>query len=155
MKRSVMAAIISATLLASCTWMPDFWETDSGKDTEPEIPMDEVLGVEELIVRDFTGDTVWVRGFIVGGLSADASIDFGCQGDVLGTAVILADDTGCTEPDDCLALQLTKKAHKEALGLDRPANRDAVLHREIFVRGKTTTYKGYHALTNLSEYKLE
>ena len=164
MKRSVMAVVISATVLAaaaasttSCIWMSDLLETEKEKEKaeEPEIPLDEVLSVGELIAGDFSGDTVWVKGYVVGGLSSDGSIDFGCEGTVLETAVILADDDDCTEPDDCLALKLTKAAHKEALGLDKEANRKKLLRRGIFVQGKVTTFKGYPALTNLCDYQLE
>ncbi|MBR5101017.1 MAG: hypothetical protein IKX34_06930 [Bacteroidales bacterium] len=162
MKRSVMAVIISAMALAalaasstSCIWMPDFLETEKEKTEEPVIPLDDVLSVGELLAGDFSDDTVWVRGYIVGGISNDGSVDFGCAGTVLGTAVILADDTDCTEEDDCLALKLTKKAHKEALGLDKEENRKKILNQEIYVQGKVTTYKGFPALTNLCEYRLE
>ena len=61
----------------------------------------------------------------------------------------------CTEPDDCLALKLTKAAHKEALGLDKEANRKKLLQRELYVQGKVATFKGYPALTNLCNYQLE
>ena len=164
MKRSVMAVIISAMVLAaaaasvtSCIWMSDFLETEKGneKTEEPEIPLDEMLSVGELIAGDYAGDTVWVKGYVVGGLSSDGDIDFGCEGTVLGTAVILADTDDCTEPDDCLALKLTKAAHKEDLGLDKEANRKKLLQREIYVQGKVATFKGYPALTNLCSYQLE
>ena len=162
MKRSVMAVIISAMALAalaasstSCIWMPDFWETGKEETEEPDIPMDETLSVGELLAGDFAGDTVWVKGCIVGGISTDGSVDFGCTGNVLGTAVILADDPDCTEEDDCLALKLTKTAHKQALALDKEENRTKILGREIYVQGKVTTYKGFPALTNLCEYRLE
>ena len=160
MKRSVLAEIISATVLAaaaaccaSCNWLPDWPET--GKSDEVEIPMDEVLTVEEFLAGDFAGDTVWVSGFIVGGLDSGGSVDFGCTGSVIGTAVILADAIDCSEEDECMALQLTKSAHKEVLALDSPANRDAILGHEIYVQGKATTYKKIPALTNLCQYKLE
>ena len=162
MKRSVMAVIISAMALAalaasatSCVWMSDFLETEKEKTEEPDIPLDEVLSVGELLAGDFAGDTVWVHGRIVGGISTDGSVDFGCAGTVLGTAVMLADDPDCTEEDDCLALKLTKKAHKEVLGLDKEENRKKILNREIYVQGKVITYKGFPALTNLCEYRLE
>ena len=164
MKRSVMAVIISATVLAaaaasvaSCIWMPDFLETEKDKEKteEPDIPFDEVLSVGELIAGDFAGDTVWIRGYVVGGLSSDGSIDFCCEGTVLGTAVMLADADDCTDSDECMALQLTKKAHKEVLGLDKEANRQKLLQHEIFVQGKVTTFKGYPALTNLCNYQLK
>ena len=54
MKRSVMAVVISATVLAaaaasttSCIWMSDLLETEKEKEKaeEPEIPLDEVLSV--------------------------------------------------------------------------------------------------------------
>ena len=163
MKRIVMAVVISAMMyaaaavtLTSCTWMEDFFEEQLGdKGDEPDIPLDDVLSVEELCSGSFAGDTVWVRGFIVGGLASDGSVDFGCEGDVLGTAVILADEPDCDEPDDCMVLQLTKKAHKEALALNVASIRDKVLHQEIYVQGKATTYKKRPALTNICAYKLE
>ena len=160
MKRSVMAVLISASLyaaaaagLASCTWLPDFPGTQP-EEEEPGIPMNEVLDVWELVRGEFPGDTVWVHGIIVGGLKSDGTIDFGCAGEVLSTAVILADEAGCTDPDECMALQLTKKAHKEALNMNGP-DRDGLLHHGIYVRGKVTTYKKLPALTNLCDYKLE
>ena len=162
MKRSVMAAVISAMLLAamaapvaSCTWMGDLLETETKKSDVPDIPLDEVLTVDELLAGSFAGDTVWVRGWIIGGLASDGAVDFGCEGTVLGTALVLAEDAGCTEEDDCLVLQLTKKAHKEALALDNPANKEKVLYRELFVQGKVGKHKGYPALSNLCAYKLE
>ena len=164
MKRFVMAVIISAMVFAvaaasvtSCIWMGESLETDKEKEKtdEPDIPLDEVLTVGDLIAGDFAGDTVWVKGFIVGGLSSDGDVDFGCEGAVLGTAVILADADDCTEPDDCLALKLTKAAHKEALGLDKEANRKKLLQRAIYVQGKVTTFKGFPALTNICNYQLE
>ena len=81
MKRSVMAVVISAMVFAafaatvtSCTWMEDLLETEPKKSEEPEIPMDEVMNIGELLAGDFAGDTVWVRGFIVGGLTSDGRI---------------------------------------------------------------------------------
>ncbi|MBQ5529130.1 MAG: hypothetical protein IIT99_01620, partial [Bacteroidales bacterium] len=125
------------------------------KTEEPEIPLDEVLSIEELLAGSFVGDTVWVRGHIVGGLSSDGVIDIGCQGSVVANALIIADEADCTEPDDCIVLQLTKKAHREALAPDNPANREKILYQTIFVQGKVTTYKRIPALTNLCQYKLE
>ena len=161
MKRFVKAAVISATLAVaaaiptSCTWMEDYFKTGTGKTEEPEIPLDEVLSIEELLAGSFVGDTVWVRGHIVGGLSSDGVIDIGCQGSVVANALIIADEADCTEPDDCIVLQLTKKAHREALAPDNPANREKILYQTIFVQGKVTTYKRIPALTNLCQYKLE
>lgn len=161
MKRFVKAAVISAILAAataiptSCTWMEDYFKTGTDKTDEPEIPLDEVLSIEELLAGSFVGDTVWVRGHIVGGLSSDGVIDIGCQGSVVANALIIADEADCTEPDDCIVLQLTKKAHREALAPDNPANREKILYQTIFVQGKVTTYKRIPALTNLCQYKLE
>lgn len=159
MKRFVKAVCLSAILfaaaaatMASCTWLPDFPATEG--EEGPDIPLDEVLTVWELVKGEFAGDTVWVHGVIVGGLKADGTIDFDCGEDVLSTAVILADEAGCTDPDECMALQLTKKAHKEALDLNGP-NRSGLIHHGIYVRGKATTYKKLPALTNLNDYKLE
>lgn len=163
MKRIVMAVVISATMyaaaavtLTSCTWMEEWLETQQNdKSDKPEIPLDEVISVAELATGDFAGDTVWVRGFIVGGLASDGTVDFGCEGDVMATVVILADAADCDDPDDCMALQLTKKAHKEALAVSEKAIRDKILHQEIYVQGKATTYKKLPALTNLCAYQLE
>lgn len=169
MKRNVMAVIISAMMyaaaaavtvcaLASCTWLDEVWSTyttEQTKEKEPEIPMDEVLSVAELLAGDFAGDTVWVKGCVVGGLLSDGSVDFSCEEAVLGTAVVLADDTDCDDENDCVVLHLTKSAHKDALGLDKPANRDKIYHQEIYAQGKVATHKGYRSLTNLCNYKLE
>ena len=163
MKRIVMAVVISATMyaaaavtLTSCTWMEEWLETQQNdKSDKTEIPLDEVISVAELATGDFAGDTVWVRGFIVGGLASDGTVDFGCEGDVMATVVILADAADCDDPDDCMALQLTKKAHKEALAVSEKAIRDKILHQEIYVQGKATTYKKLPALTNLCAYQLE
>lgn len=164
MKRSVMAVVISAMLLAasaamvsSCTWMEDFLETGSGtgKSDEPVIPMDEVLNIGEVLAGDFAGDTVWIRGYVVGGLASDGTVYFGFEEEVLRTVLVLADLDDCTDPDECLALQLTKKAHREAIGPETPANREKVLHHLLYLQGKVTTYKKMPALTNLCQYKLE
>ena len=163
MKRIVMAGIISATmyaaaaaLSASCTWMQDPIETQQGTGDEPEIPLDNVLRVAELMGGHFAGDTVWVRGFIVGGLAADGTVDFGCtSGDLLTTAVVLADKKDCAEPDSCLVLHLTKKVHKEALGLTLGDNKERLLLQRICAQGKVATHKGFPALTNLCQYQLE
>ena len=161
MKRFVKAAVISAiraaaaALPSSCTWMEDFLKTESGKTDEPDVPYDEVLSVEELLAGSFVGDTVWVHGFIVGGLTSDGAIDFGCLGEVLSNVVILADEPDCTESDDCLALQLTKKAHREVFSPDLASFGTKILHQALFVQGKVTTYKRIPALTNLCQYKLE
>ena len=164
MKRIVMAVIISAMMYAatavlttSCTWMDDVWATyNEGKDQAetPVIPMDKVLRVEEFIAGGFSGDTLWVKGVIVGGLASDGSIDFGCEGEVMEKCVVLADDKDCDDPDACLVLQMTKKAHKEVLDVSG-ANKSKVLHRTLYIRGKATTYKNHPSLTNLSDYKLE
>ena len=161
MKRFVKAAVISATLAAaaalpsSCTWMEDFLKPETGKTDEPEIPLDEVLSVEELLAGSFVGDTVWVHGFIVGGLTSDGTIDFDCLDDLLANAVVLADEPDCTEPDDCLVLPLTKKVHREVLSPDLATFRSKILHQQLFVQGKVTTYKRIPALTNICHYKLE
>jgi len=165
MKRNVMAVIISAMMYAavaavstSCTWMDEVWATyNASKDQEkePEIPMDEVLSVEELLAGDFAGDTVWVRGLVVGGLLSDGSVDFSCEDDVVGTAVVLADEEDCDDEDECMVLHLTKKAHKEALGLDQAAVKDKIYHKEIYAQGKVSAHKGFRSLTNLCNYKLE
>jgi len=163
MKRIVMAVVISAMMyaaaavtLTSCTWMENLLEEQlTDKSDEPKIPLDEVISVGELASGDFAGDTVWIRGYIVGGLLSDGSIDFTCEEEVLGTAVILADEPDCEDPDDCMILQLTKKAHKEALALTSASIRDKILHQGIYVQGKATTYKKHPALTNICAYKLE
>lgn len=165
MKRNVMAVIISAMMYAavaatmmSCTWLDDVWSTystEQTKEKEPEIPMDKVLSVEKLLAGSFAGDTVWVKGVVVGGLLSDGSVDFSCDDDVLGTVVVLADDSECDDEDECMVLHLTKAAHKEALGLDKAANKEKLYHQEIFAEGKVSTHKGYRAMTNLCNYKLE
>lgn len=165
MKRNVMAVIISAMMYAavavamvSCTWMDEVWATynaDKEKEKAPVIPMDKVLSVAELLAGDFAGDTVWVKGCVVGGLLSDGSVDFSCEDAVLGTALVLADDTDCDEEDECMVLHMTKAAHKDALGLDKAANRDKIYHREIYAQGKVSNHKGFCALTNLCNYKLE
>ena len=161
MKRSVMAVLISAMLfaaaaasVASCIWMSDSTGTEQETTEGPDIPLDEVLQVEEVIEGNFLGDTVWVKGCVVGGLLADGTVDFDCAGEVQGTAVVLADDAGCTDADECLVLKLTKKAHKEALAVDG-GRKDDILHHTLYIRGKVTTYKKMPALTNLSDFKLE
>jgi len=165
MKRIVMAVIISAMMYAaaavtatSCTWMDEVWasyEKGSDKADEPEILMDDVLSVEKLLEGGFAGDTVWVKGFVVGGLLSDGTVDFSCGEEVLGTVVVLADDVDCDEEDDCMVLHLTKKAHKEALGLDQAAVKSKIYHQQIYVQGKVATHKGFTSLTNLCNYKLE
>ena len=162
MKRMVMAVIISAmmyaataAMLTSCTWMENIFETEKPKDDGPVIPADEVLDVRELIAGDFDGDTVWVRGIVVGGLLSDGALDFALGSEVMGNVLVLADEADCHDPDDCMALQLTKKAHKEELGPDRDANREKVFHQELYVQGKATTYKRMPALTNICTYQLE
>ena len=109
----------------------------------------------ELGTADCAGDTVWVQGYIVGGFAADGSIDFDCDTAVAATGIVIADAPDCRTPAACAALQLTKAAHKQALGLDNPANKSAVFHRRIYARGKATTYKKCPALTNICEYQLE
>jgi hypothetical protein len=161
----VMAVIISAMMYAaaavtatSCTWMDEVWasyEKGSDKADEPEIPMDEVLSVEDLLAGEFAGDTVWVRGFIVGGLLSDGTVDFSCGEEVLGTVVVLADDVDCDDEEDCMVLHLTKKAHKEELGLDQAAVKSKIYHQQIYVQGKVASHKGFTSLTNLCNYKLE
>ena len=165
MKRMVMAVIISAMMYAaaavtttSCTWMDDVWSSyskGSDKTDEPEIPMDEVLSVEDLLAGEFAGDTVWVRGFIVGGLLSDGAVDFSCGEGVLGTVVVLADDVDCDDEEDCMVLHLTKKAHKEELGLDQAAVKSKIYHKQIYVQGKVASHKGFLSLTNLCSYRLE
>ena len=145
----------------TCEWWREYydalyWFCDCKYHSKTfEFPLDEVISVAELATGDFAGDTVWVRGFIVGGLASDGTVDFGCEGDVMATVVILADAADCDDPDDCMALQLTKKAHKEALAVSEKAIRDKILHQEIYVQGKATTYKKLPALTNLCAYQLE
>lgn len=109
----------------------------------------------ELGTADCAGDTVWVQGYIVGGFAADGSIDFDCDTAVAATGIVIADAPDCRTPASCAALQLTKAAHKQALGLDNPANKAAVFHRRIYARGKATTYKKCPAITNICEYQLE
>ena len=160
-RKNVLAGMISAmmyaaaaAMLASCIWTgtdPD----ENGGDEEPPIPMDEVLRVEDVLSGGFAGDTVWVRGFIVGGLRSDGSIDFECGDEVLATALVLADDAGCTEAENCLVLQLTKNVHKEALGLHDAASKSALLYKGLYAQGKVTTYKKLPALNNLCRYQLE
>jgi len=165
MKRMVMAVIISAMMYAaaavtatSCTWMDEVWasyEKDKGKTEEPSIPMDEVLCVEELLAGDFAGDTVWVKGYVVGGLLSDGSVDFSGEDEVLETALVLADDTDCDDEEECMVLHLTKKALKDELGLDKAANKSKIYHRKIYAQGKVSSHKGFRSLTNLCNYKLE
>ena len=165
MKRIVMAVIISAMMYAavavtttSCTWMDDVWSSyakGSDKTDEPEIPMDEVLSVEDLLTGEFASDTVWVKGFVVGGLLSDGTVDFSCGEGVLVTVVVLADDVDCDEEDDCMVLHLTKKAHKEELGLDQAAVKSKIYHKQIYVQGKVASHKGFPSLTNLCSYRLE
>ena len=165
MKRIVMAVIISAMMYAamaavstSCTWMDEVWATynqEKDKEKQPEIPLDEVLRVEELLAGDFAGDTVWVKGLVVGGLLSDASVDFNCGDGVMGTAVVLADDADCDDEGECMVLHLTKKAHKEELGLDQAGVKEKIYHQVIYAQGKVSTHKGFRSLTNLCNYKLE
>lgn len=164
MKRFVRADIISATLfaaaavsLASCTWTEDPFKSKEKQGTEKEIaiPMEQVISVAELATGRYAGDTVWVQGYIVGGLTKSGAFDFDCDTAVTSTALIIADSVACRTPALCAALNLTKAAHKEVLGLDKQVNKATVYHRKIFVQGKAATYKKIPAITNLCQYKLE
>ena len=165
MKRFVRADIISATLItaaavlsSSCTWTEDRFKKDKqeeGQAMETTIPMDQVLSVADLVTGRFAGDTVWVQGYIVGGLTAAGAVDFDCDTALTATALVIADRADCRTPAECAVLNLTKAAHKQALGLDNPANKPTVFHRKIFAQGKATTYKKRPALTNLCQYQLE
>lgn len=125
---------------------------DSGHDG---LTLATAIRASELATADCVGDTVWVQGYIVGGLTADGVIDFACDTAVTGTALVIADRADCRTPAECAVLRLTKSAHKQALGLDSPANKAAIFHRKIYTQGKATTYKGYPALTNLCTYQME
>ena len=106
--------------------------------------------------REHPGETdVWVQGYIVGGLTKDGAVDFDCDTALTATALVIADRADCRTPAECAVLNLTKAAHKQALGLDNPANKPAVFHRKIYAQGKATTYKKFPALTNLCQYQLE
>ena len=109
----------------------------------------------ELGAADCAGDTVWVQGYIVGGLTSDGTVDFACDTAVTGTAIVIADRADCRAPGECAVLHLTKAAHKQVLGLDNPANKPTIFHRKIYAQGKATTYKKFPALTNICEYQLE
>ena len=109
----------------------------------------------ELGTADCAGDTVWVQGFIVGGLTKDGAVDFDCDTALTATALVIADRADCRTPAECAVLNLTKAAHKQALGLDNPTNKPAIFHHKIFAQGKATTYKKFPALTNLCQYQLE
>ena len=109
----------------------------------------------ELGTADCAGDTVWVQGYIVGGLTKDGAVDFACDTAVTATALVIADNPDCRNAGECAVLNLTKAAHKQALGLDNLANKAAVFHRKIYAQGKASTYKSFPALTNLCQYQLE
>ena len=158
-KRMVMAGIISAVLyaaaasaLTSCDWMELFQNEDETE--ELTVPMDEVLEVSEVVAGSFLGDTVWVHGFVVGGLQADGTIDFACGEDVMPTALVIADTADGSDPAQCLVLQLTKTSHKQELGPDT-RGWDSLLRRSIYVQGKSAIYKKRPAINNICQYKLE
>ena len=119
------------------------------------LSMATAYSASQLASADCAGDTVWVWGYIVGGLDEDGTADFDCGSGVTATALVIADSDTCRTSSTCAVLNLTKAAHKSALRLDDPAIREAVMHHKIYARGKATTYKKYPALTNLSEYLLE
>lgn len=161
MKRFVQAGIISAiacaalaAITASCTWTTVSKEQEN-KTEEPDIVPEDLCSIAEVLQGKFVGDTVWVQGYVVGGLTEAGSIDFVCDTTLAGTALVLAEQPDCQDPGLCVLVRLTKAAHKEALGLDNPANRPNVLHHRITLQGKVTLYKKLPALANICQYKLE
>ena len=161
MKRFVQAGIISAIACAalaaatvSCTWMTVTKEQEN-KTEVPDIPPEELCSIGDVLQGLFVGDTIWVRGYVVGGLTEAGSVDFVCDTTLAGTALVIAEQPDCQDPGQCILVRLTKAAHKEALGLDKPANRPNVLHHRITLQGKVTLYKKLPALANICQYLLE
>ena len=156
MKRFVKAGIISALMAAiaaaamtSCAWMPDPEEPE----TQVEIPTD-ALSVGELLASGRAGDTLWVWGYVVGAILKEKTVIFGCDSLVPANNLALAGSPSAEAVDSCMAVQLTKSAHKAALSLADTLNRP-LLHRKLYVRGKVSTYKKFISVTNLCEYLIE
>lgn len=146
----------SFSIALDTTWIQKNEQVTIGEETGGDgLTLSTAFSASELGAADCAGDTVWVKGFIVGGLSGDGTIDFDCDTAVAATALVLADTPECRNPGECAVLHLTKAVHKQALGLDNAANKAAVFHRKISAQGKATTYKKHPALTNLCDYQLE
>jgi len=119
------------------------------------LSMATAYSIGEFAAADCAGDTVWVWGYVVGTIVAEASVDFSCDTATAGNNLAIAASADVRDPAACAGVYLSKAAHKNALNLNDAANKAAVLHRKIYVQGKAYTYKKFPALTNLCDYRLE
>ena len=119
------------------------------------LSMATAYSVSELTAADCAGDTVWVWGYVVGTIVDDLTVDFTCDTSTAGNNLAIAASPEIRDAKACAGVYLSKAAHKNALNLKNPANKDTVFHRKLYVQGKVYTYKKFPAVTNLCDYRLE
>jgi len=100
----------------------------------------------DLAVLNNPGDSAWVGGYIIGcGSSSGALITDPTK--LVDTNILLADSANATKG---LPVQLSKKDHKEAIGVATNAGN---VGRYIKVYGQLTSYMGKTGVKNTSDYE--
>ena len=113
------------------------------------------LSPAELLRGDFSGDTVWVCGYIVGVISDDETVDFNCRGTAVSNNLAIADSPSERQTANCIGIYLSKAADKNALNLSDSGNYDRCFGHRIFVQGKVDVYKKIIAIKNICQWEVE
>lgn len=120
--------------------------SDKGKRVDP-------YTVAEVIAAQDNGMNAWMTGYIVGAsrfgvsvISSAADCVFGNDGDIYPGNLLVAADPACTDPAQCVAIELPQGSRLREYGnlLDNPEN----LHKQILVNGSFNPYLGIHGLTD-------
>lgn len=102
--------------------------------------------------KDNIGDTdVWVYGYVVGGDLSSSRCSFEAPFNSK-TNIVLAEKSSCRDKEDCLSVQLSAGAVRDALNLvDNPG----LLGKKIFLKGDIVeAYYGIPGVQSVSEYSL-
>ncbi len=157
--RNLMLVAVAALGVASCDDVPaPFVEPGGGDEpgTSAGGTWDAPFTVAELVSNQ-TGDAVWVHGYIVGSIPADAAsftldnMTFAADG-ASGTNVCIAESPDETNYSKCVPVQLPAGSDARAL-LNLQSN-PTKLGAEIWLKGTSEKYFGSPGMKNVSKFTL-
>lgn len=116
----------------------------------------QIIALNPQSTTDAVQSGVWAKGYIVGSIPTGGSsttitnTNFSTA-DAATTNLVLGPTANCTDPNQCIAIQLPNNAVRTALNLSaNPGN----LGKELTIKGDVMKYCGAAGLKNCSDYVL-
>ena len=123
--------------------------TEGGDEPNQPSVTDTLSVVQAIALND--GSKQWVKGYIVGYINSGYDYIFDADDNASETNLLIADTPDCTDPAECMPVQLPKGAVRDNLNLlANPAN----LSQPLCIYGQLTTYFKVPGIKSPSKYQL-